>query len=120
MIHAQNGLRAPVKQQPGKRIPAGVGGYFRDLFQSTLLTREQERQLFEELDRLRQQAQQLEQRLAASGDQSLHPPLARARKALIDARNHIAKCNLRLVVSVAQALRQWPTTPAARTHQRRQ
>jgi RNA polymerase primary sigma factor len=83
--------------------PAGLPAYLAELYDSPLLTREQEVHLFRKMNYLKYCASRVRQALdpACATDEVLEE-LERLQKEALDVKNQIIRANLRLVVSIAK------------------
>lgn len=91
------------KGKPRMKRPSGLPNYLAGLYEIPLLTAEQERLLFRKMNYLRFQANRV--RSAIDPDYAKKSELDRFDRLVGDAdrvRNWIARCNLRLVVSIAR------------------
>lgn len=77
-------------------------GYLRDLYRTALLTATEERVLFERMDELKLNADQLRARSDDSPSELVAYELRQVDRELELIRNHLVESNLRLVVSVAR------------------
>ncbi|MEM7811968.1 MAG: sigma-70 family RNA polymerase sigma factor [Planctomycetota bacterium] len=96
-------LEAAGKGKPRMKRPSGLPSYLAGLYEIPLLTAEQERLLFRKMNYLRFQANRL--RSSIDPDYAKKSTLDEFDRLVADAdrvRNWIARCNLRLVVSIAR------------------
>jgi RNA polymerase primary sigma factor/RNA polymerase sigma factor len=92
-------LRAPRKT----RRPAGVPGYLASLYDTPLLTAEQERYLFRKYNYLKYQASMLRNEMdPARPSLQLLIQIEELNRQAVETKNQIIRANLRLVVSIAK------------------
>ena len=85
------------------RRPAGLPPYLASLYEIPLLTREQEQHLFRQYNYLKFKANKLRDELDYERPKSsLMDEIEQLHEQIIDLKNQIARCNLRLVVSIAK------------------
>ena len=85
------------------RPPAGLPPYLASLYETPLLTREQEYHLFRKLNYLKFQAIRLREGLdPATARSTLMDKIERLYEAAVRTKNEIVQANLRLVVSIAK------------------
>lgn len=85
------------------RRPSGLPPYLASLYEIPLLTREQEQHLFRKYNYLKYKANKLRNELDYERPKSsLMDEIEELHEQIIDTKNQIARCNLRLVVSIAK------------------
>ena len=95
----------PENRQPAKTVPrpAGLPPYLASMYETPLLTREQEQHLFRKMNYLKHKASELRKRLddrrPSMAAMDLIEKLAKEATAV---KNDIVRANLRLVVSIAK------------------
>ncbi len=83
--------------------PAGLPPYLASLYEMQLLTREQEGHLFRKYNYLKYKANKLRNSLVAQlPKSSVMDEIEALFEQIVDTKNEIARCNLRLVVSIAK------------------
>ncbi|MCH2113428.1 MAG: sigma-70 family RNA polymerase sigma factor [Pirellulales bacterium] len=83
--------------------PTGLPPYLASLYEIRLLTKEQEQHLFRAYNFLKFQAARLREQLDLENPKSsLMDEIERLYAQIVDTKNKIARCNLRLVVSIAK------------------
>jgi len=96
---------APENRQPAKKVPrpTGLPPYLASMYETPLLTREQEQHLFRKMNYLKHRASELRNRLDVSrpGMKAMELILKFAGDAAA-INNDIVRANLRLVVSIAK------------------
>jgi len=101
-------ILAPMPDAPGGKsrkvkAPEGLPPYLADLYDASLLTREQEAHLFRKMNFLKSQAIKLRDRIdPAKARPSDLDKLERLTNEALAVKNQIIKANLRLVVSIAK------------------
>jgi len=86
-------------------MPSSLPTYLKELYGASLLSREQERDLFRRMNFLRHQAELLRQRIADDPAAAAEQDVAAVERLLDEAtvvKNRIIRANLRLVVSIAR------------------
>jgi RNA polymerase sigma factor (sigma-70 family) len=98
-------LLARTSDEPSspKKVPRGLPAYLQSLYATTLLSKEDEAELFRRMNFLKHHAARLREALpsqkpSAAKMAEIEQLLARSERI----RNHIIRCNLRLVVSIAK------------------
>lgn len=92
-----------VEQGRKARRPSGLPPYLASLYEIPLLTREQEQHLFRKYNFLKYKANKLRDQLDYEHPKSsLMDEIEALHEQIIDTKNQIARCNLRLVVSIAK------------------
>lgn len=103
---ASHGDAAPEPQDVKlDRVPASVPAYLRDLYRTSLLSREDESRLFRRMNFLLHMAELRRQPLASNIDDATAGDIAEIDRLLEQAgetKNQIIQSNLRLVVSIAK------------------
>jgi RNA polymerase primary sigma factor len=85
------------------RRPSGLPPYLASLYEIPLLTREQEQHLFRKYNYLKYKANKLRDQLDFERPKSsLMDEIEELHEQIVDTKNQIARCNLRLVVSIAK------------------
>lgn len=85
------------------RRPSGLPPYLASLYEMQLLTREQEQHLFRKYNYLKYKANKLRENLDYGRPKSsLMDDIEELHEQIVDLKNQIARCNLRLVVSIAK------------------
>ncbi|MCA9230011.1 MAG: sigma-70 family RNA polymerase sigma factor [Planctomycetales bacterium] len=85
------------------RRPSGLPPYLASLYEISLLTREQEQHLFRKYNYLKYKASKLRDQLDYEQPKaSLMDEIEAAHAQAVELKNQIARCNLRLVVSIAK------------------
>jgi len=85
------------------RRPSGLPPYLASLYEIPLLTKEQEQYLFRKYNYLKFRASKLRDQLNFERPKtSLMDEIERLYEQIVDIKNQIARCNLRLVVSIAK------------------
>ncbi len=85
------------------RRPSGLPPYLASLYEIPLLTREQEQHLFRKYNFLKYQASKLRDQLDSERPKAaLMDEIERLYEQIVELKNQIARCNLRLVVSIAK------------------
>ena len=85
------------------RRPSGLPPYLASLYEIPLLTREQEQHLFRKYNYLKYKANKLRDQLDYERPKSsLMDEIEQLYEQIVDTKNQIARCNLRLVVSIAK------------------
>ncbi|QEG33218.1 sigma-70 family RNA polymerase sigma factor [Bythopirellula goksoeyrii] len=85
------------------RRPSGLPPYLASLYEMQLLTREQEQHLFRKYNYLKYKANKLRDTLDYEHPKStLMDEIESLHEQIVDLKNQIARCNLRLVVSIAK------------------
>jgi len=85
------------------RRPAGLPPYLASLYENSLLTREQEQHLFRKYNYLKYKACKLRNQLDFEQPKAtLMDQIEAAYQQAVEIKNQIARCNLRLVVSIAK------------------
>jgi RNA polymerase primary sigma factor len=85
------------------RRPSGLPPYLASLYEIPLLTREQEQHLFRKYNYLKYKANKLRNELDYERPKSsLMDEIEELHEQIVDTKNQIARCNLRLVVSIAK------------------
>lgn len=93
----------PLRLSKKTRPPAGLASYLAKLYETTLLTAEQERHLFRKFNYLKYKAAQLRERLDLSNlDRSLAERIEKLYDQAVEVKNQLIQANLRLVVSLAK------------------
>ncbi len=83
--------------------PSGLPPYLASLYEMQLLTREQEGHLFRKYNYLKYKANKLRESLdARQPKSSVMDEIEALYEQIVDTKNEIARCNLRLVVSIAK------------------
>ncbi|MGA2033715.1 MAG: sigma-70 family RNA polymerase sigma factor [Thermoguttaceae bacterium] len=91
------------ESQPKVRRPAGLPPYLASMYETPLLTREQEQHLFRKLNYLKYKAARLVGRLNPAGPSVLAMrEIERLYEESLAVKNDIVQANLRLVVSIAK------------------
>lgn len=96
----------PMPERPVRtsRAPSGMPPYLASLYDTPLLTREQEVHLFRKLNYLKFKAHALRERLdAKQPDESLLDQIESLYQQSVDVKNRLLQANLRLVVSLAKS-----------------
>src|SRR5690606_11364657 len=103
---ADNAILGPmpeVEQGRKPRRPSGLPPYLASLYEIPLLTREQEQHLFRKYNYLKYKANKLRDQLDYDRPKSaLMDEIEQLHEQIVDIKNQIARCNLRLVVSIAK------------------
>lgn len=103
---AENAIMGPMPDhEVGRkaRRPAGLPPYLASLYEIPLLTREQEQHLFRQYNYLKYKASKLRDQLDYERPKSsLMDEIEALHEKIVDLKNQIARCNLRLVVSIAK------------------
>jgi RNA polymerase sigma factor (sigma-70 family) len=103
---ADNTILGPmpeVEQGRKARRPSGLPPYLASLYEIPLLTREQEQHLFRLYNYLKYKAVKLRDQLDYEHPKSsLMDEIEALHEQIVDTKNQIARCNLRLVVSIAK------------------
>ncbi len=85
------------------RRPAGLPPYLASLYEMPLLTREQEQHLFRKYNYLKHKANKLRDQLDLERPKAvLMDEIEQIVEQIVELKNQIARCNLRLVVSIAK------------------
>ena len=85
------------------RRPAGLPPYLASLYEIPLLTKEQEQHLFRKYNYLKFKASRLRDQLDLENPKAaLMDEIEQLHEQIVDTKNQIARCNLRLVVSIAK------------------
>ena len=85
------------------RRPSGLPPYLASLYEIPLLNREQEQHLFRKYNYLKFKASRLRDQLDIENPKSaLMDEIEQLYEQIVDLKNQIARCNLRLVVSIAK------------------
>ncbi len=85
------------------RRPAGLPPYLASLYEIPLLTKDQEQYLFRKYNYLKFKAQRLREQLDLDRPASaVMDKIEQLYEQIVDIKNQIARCNLRLVVSIAK------------------
>jgi RNA polymerase sigma factor (sigma-70 family) len=85
------------------RRPSGLPPYLASLYEISLLTREQEQHLFRKYNYLKYKASKLRDQLDFEQPKAtLMDQIEAAYQQAVEIKNQIARCNLRLVVSIAK------------------
>lgn len=85
------------------RVPSGLPPYLASLYDVPLLSREQERHLFRQLNYFKFQAAELRGRIQATRIKASEvTEIERLYARVVDVKNEIVRANLRLVVSIAK------------------
>jgi RNA polymerase primary sigma factor/RNA polymerase sigma factor len=95
----------PVNEEATRkpRRPSGLPPYLASLYEIPLLTREQEQHLFRKYNYLKYKANKLRNELDYERPKSsLMDEIEELHEQIVDTKNQIARCNLRLVVSIAK------------------
>jgi RNA polymerase primary sigma factor/RNA polymerase sigma factor len=95
----------PVNEESTRkpRRPSGLPPYLASLYEIPLLTREQEQHLFRKYNYLKYKANKLRNELDYERPKSsLMDEIEELHEQIVDTKNQIARCNLRLVVSIAK------------------
>lgn len=83
--------------------PAGLPPYLASLYEIALLTREQEQHVFRKYNYLKFKASRLRDQLDPEHPKAaLMDEIEALNEQIVDTKNQIARCNLRLVVSIAK------------------
>lgn len=102
---AADGNDAPSAEDLSARVPAGLPAYLQALYRTPLLSPDEERILFQQMNYRMHRAERLRQHIAASPEQATTSDVA-AVDAEIDMavviKKRITQANLRLVVSIAK------------------
>lgn len=96
---------APQPESPVKRVrpPAGLPPYLASLYETPLLTREQEVHLFRKMNYLKFKAARLREQLSpAQPSCALMDQIERLYQQSVAVKNEIIRANLRLVVAIAK------------------
>ncbi len=96
---------APAPEKPPKRVrpPAGLPPYLASLYETPLLTREQEVHLFRKMNYLKFKAARLREELSpARPSCALMDQIERLYQQSVAVKNEIIRANLRLVVAIAK------------------
>lgn len=96
---------APAPEKPVKRVrpPAGLPPYLASLYETPLLTREQEVHLFRKMNYLKFKAARLRDELSpAQPSCALMEEIERLYQQSVAVKNEIIRANLRLVVAIAK------------------
>ena len=103
---ADNAILGPMPEvETGRkaRRPSGLPPYLASLYEIPLLTREQEQHLFRLYNYLKYKANKLRDQLDYEHPKSsLMDEIEELHEQIVDTKNQIARCNLRLVVSIAK------------------
>ena len=103
---ADNAILGPmpeVEQGRKPRRPSGLPPYLASLYEIPLLTREQEQHLFRKYNFLKYKANKLRNELDYERPKSsVMDEIEELHEQIVDTKNQIARCNLRLVVSIAK------------------
>ena len=90
------------------KAPSGLPRYLASLYETPLLTREQEYYLFRKFNFLKYQAQKLRDQLdPAHAKASEMDQIQRLYDMAVAVKNQIVQANLRLVVSIGKTAREW-------------
>jgi RNA polymerase primary sigma factor/RNA polymerase sigma factor len=95
----------PENHQPAKRVPrpTGLPPYLASMYETPLLTREQEQHLFRKMNYLKHKASELRKRLDLRRPRlTMMELIERYAKDAAAIKNDIVRANLRLVVSIAK------------------
>ncbi len=95
----------PEPEKPTRKAkrPAGLPPYLASLYEISLLTREQEQHLFRKYNYLKFKASRLRDQLDIEHPKAaLMDEIEALHEQIVDTKNQIARCNLRLVVSIAK------------------
>ncbi|TWT36851.1 RNA polymerase sigma factor SigB [Posidoniimonas corsicana] len=95
----------PESDQPAKKVrrPSDLPPYLASLYEMPLLTREQEGHLFRKYNYLKHKAAKLREELDVERPKSaLMDEIEQMSEQAVEVKNQIARCNLRLVVSIAK------------------
>jgi len=95
----------PPSDQPPKKpkLPSGLPPYLASLYETPLLSPQQERHLFRKLNYLKYKASLLRQRLDPQSPRSpLMDQIEKLHEQIVATKNEIIRANLRLVVSIAK------------------
>ena len=85
------------------RRPSGLPPYLASLYEISLLTREQEQHLFRKYNYLKYKTTKLRDQLDAENPKAaVMDEIEQLYEQIVDIKNQIARCNLRLVVSIAK------------------
>ena len=85
------------------RVPSGLPPYLAALYETPLLTREQEQHLFRKFNYLKYRANKLREKLdPAKAKSALMDEIERLYEEAVIVKNQIVRSNLRLVVSIAK------------------
>ncbi len=85
------------------RRPSGLPTYLASLYEIALLTKEQEQHLFRKYNYLKYKASKLRNQLDVEHPKApLMDQIEEAYQQAVEVKNQIARCNLRLVVSIAK------------------
>ncbi|MEM8945892.1 MAG: sigma-70 family RNA polymerase sigma factor [Planctomycetota bacterium] len=85
------------------RRPSGLPPYLASLYEIPLLTKEQEQHLFRKYNYLKFKASRLRDQLDLDNPKAaLMDEIEQLYEQIVDTKNQIARCNLRLVVSIAK------------------
>jgi len=94
---------AATEKQRKSRIPAGLPAYLMALYETPLLTREQEAHQFRKFNYLKHKASKLREELdPARAKTALMDEIEELYEAAVQVKNQIVQANLRLVVSIAK------------------
>ncbi len=93
----------PEKATRRAKRPAGLPPYLASLYEMPLLTKEQEQHLFRKYNYLKFKASRLRDQLDMESPKSaVMDEIESLHEQIVDIKNQIARCNLRLVVSIAK------------------
>ena len=85
------------------RRPSGLPPYLASLYEISLLTKEQEQHLFRKYNYLKFKASRLREQLDVENPKAaLMDEIEQLYEQIVNTKNKIARCNLRLVVSIAK------------------
>ena len=96
---------APENRQPAKKVPrpTGLPPYLASMYETPLLTREQEQHLFRKMNYLKHKASELRKRLdVRRPSMTAMELIVKFAKEAVAVKNDIVRANLRLVVSIAK------------------